>query len=241
MTEFMNLHAASVADIFLKLIGNTSDEGTMFVLRVLETLITLFPTESPPLLENVLLKILHLILADTETDVAVTHYLSIFARIALQNVSFFLAFFDKLHNSGQNVLPSFLNKWMDKIDNMGQARMRKLSGLGFSSLLVATGPRATDILLGLQMIVSSMIGLIPDTDAPPEESYELGAFDNETSTSASAAERQLHAMVKNDPVTTLTLRAFLLQKISEGIKVHGPPFQASLNTIDPVILKGLSM
>eukprot|EP00026_Physarum_polycephalum_P001064 Phypoly_transcript_01065.p1 GENE.Phypoly_transcript_01065~~Phypoly_transcript_01065.p1 ORF type:complete len:971 (+),score=137.37 Phypoly_transcript_01065:1-2913(+) len=195
MTEFMHLHAASVADTFLKLIGNVSDEGTMFVLRALETLITLFPNESPPLLENVLRKILTLIFSNNETDVAITQYLSIFARIALQNVAFFLAFFDRvLQNSGQNMLPAFLTKWMDKIDNMGQARMRKLSGLGFSSLLVATGPRAGDILQGLQMIVSAMIGLIPDTDASPEDSYELGTFDNEASTSGSAAERQLHTV-----------------------------------------------
>jgi len=245
MSDFMSAYAASVADIFLKVLGNVNDDGTMFVLRALETLLLLFPLEAPPLLENVLYKITSLVLSDQETDVAVTHYLSIFARIALQNPSFFLSLFDRLTQSpsntfGPSLFPTFLGKWLDKIDNMGQPRMRKLSGLGFSTLLASTGPRSAEVLQGVPTIVSAMIGLIPDTTDSKDDYSEFGYFDNEPSTSGSAAERQLHSLMKNDPVNTLSLRPYLIQKIEEGVKVHGPPFQALLNSVDPVILKGLT-
>ena len=57
----------------------------MFVLRAVDTLLLLFPHEAPPLLQKMLEKILSLTLSDQETDVAVVQYLSVFARIALQN------------------------------------------------------------------------------------------------------------------------------------------------------------
>lgn len=106
LSDFMKQYAANVADVFMKVIGNVNDEGiktvllrrshvtlgTTFALRPLETLLTLFPQEAPPVLDTVLQKLLSLILSDQETDVAVTEYLTIFARIALQNLNFFVSF-----------------------------------------------------------------------------------------------------------------------------------------------------
>ncbi len=105
----MAAYGNSAAEIFFNVVGTINDDGkhifmlfffsflifpclgTVFVLKALETLLTLYPREAPVLIEKVLNKILNLTLSDSESDVAITHYLSIFARIALQNMEFFVS------------------------------------------------------------------------------------------------------------------------------------------------------
>jgi len=239
--EFMAEHATSVAQLFGKVIGNVKDEGTMLVLRPMQTLLQLFPKEGPALLEPVLATIMGSLLSRLETDIINVAYISLFARIATSHPTFIPGFFERLSSnpqniSRQNLFAPFVEMWLDKIDNMGQARMRKMSTMGLCSLMPAT----EQILPFVQQIVVAGIGIIPDVDETRDaELSDFSSYFEDISESRSAAERQLQHIFKADIVTTIPLRPFLLQKIEESSKAHGAAFMSLVQSIDPIVLKFL--
>jgi hypothetical protein len=155
------------------------------------------------------------------------------------NTVFFVTFFERVAaTSSTNVLHQFMDLWLDKFDYMPQTRMRKIACMGMLCILATPPPR--DIITFLPQILTAVVGILPETENTSEAYDELsGQFVVIITYSHSAAEKRLQQLMKEDVVHATTMRAFLVQKLDEIAKIHGPNFHNIIKSIDPIILKGL--
>jgi len=122
---------------------------------------------------------------------------------------------------------------------MPQARMRKLACMGLLNMLTLRGA-PSDIINFLPQIVVAVVGNIPESSGWNYDSALCGQVDEIITLSDSAVEKQLQNLMKSDIVFNTNLHSYMKKKLEEAATLHGPNYQAMVNTIDPIILKGLT-
>nr|XP_006813649.1 PREDICTED: importin-11-like [Saccoglossus kowalevskii] len=109
------------------------------VMRVMETILKVFPVEGSEMFRQLLPDILHAVLKGDEYPMVISMYLSVLARIMLQNETFFFSFLDDVarhcEKQSTELLSSLIDMWVEKIDMITQTERRKLSAFALGSLL----------------------------------------------------------------------------------------------------------
>jgi len=222
--EFLKLYGNALITVFSNTIGNVKDQAAAWLCKPIEIFIQLFPQESPQYLEPVLQKILAEIFNLSEsTPWVVVHYINLFARILLQNPDFFFKFFQRI---GIQSLINFLDVWIEKVDEMGQKKMKKLSALALSMLLVTKQPEIlnyTNQILGFGISVANA-----EMDrSKQEDDFELWTEEEEVTTKSNSAAKKM--LLSRDPLETLDVYEFLFQKVNETIALNGEPMKQAIN------------
>ncbi|KAI9306866.1 armadillo-type protein [Cunninghamella echinulata] len=121
------------------------------------------PLYGEPLFQSGLLNsILEVFLSDKLYAYASMSYMSLFARLAIHDANTAINF---IQSTGQTINPGsndffgeVIDKWMDKFDNIGHPRQRKLTCLGFTYMLRTNNPSIMKRLPAL-MAIWSDVGL----------------------------------------------------------------------------------
>lgn len=262
-TEFVPVYLKDIIAMFEKNLASTDlvQEGVLSLLKPIEELVMLFPNDVPQHFEMILQRLLSMIFDAKENEILVTNYLNVFARLLLHNQNFFLSFFSRMssspnNHSKQNLLIPLLDIWVDKIDQMADFRRRKCSAIALSSLLTVPGLVAslTDMMA---LVVQAATGIIADEEDAGEpiipggtirrkggEELEEDVDADLLSHVSDAAEMSMHArswqlLYKNDPITHITVRQYLIQQLQRMQQMDAQAFNALYSKMDTHVLKVL--
>jgi hypothetical protein len=228
--DFVKVYGTILITLLQKTIGNVKDEAAVWIAKPIEIFIQLFPKEAPAYLEPVLQQLLSESFKLSESSPwVVVHYISLFARILLQNPEFFFQIFGRL---GMQHLNSFLELWLEKFETMGQQKMKKLNALAMCQLL-ATKQREILSFVNQILAVGISVANFELDRTKEDDSLELWNDNDEELTTKSAAKQMLYT---HDPAATLNAYVFLVQKLNECIALNG---EAIKSAIDPTLFSQL--
>ncbi|KAK9365030.1 armadillo-type protein [Lipomyces kononenkoae] len=130
--------------IMASFIGNLKIEACHTVTHIIELFIQSLPLNAyiNDLVDSGLLgRLTDSIFDAHESAINVTRYLTIYARLALADPTVVARFCDvygterRLQSNGGESLGALLDVWLEKVDNMGHPRMRKLTAMGLGAIM----------------------------------------------------------------------------------------------------------
>ncbi|KAF9597980.1 hypothetical protein IFM89_023465 [Coptis chinensis] len=146
-TEFLNLHASSVAKLLDEIVGNVNDRGLKSTLPVIEILIQCFPMEVPSLIATTLQKLIVICLSgggdrDPLRTAVKTSSAAILARVLVTNTDYFAHLTSEsslslaLQQGGvsvkESVLLCLVDVWLEKV--LTQQAFSKFNSLHYPCL-----------------------------------------------------------------------------------------------------------
>ncbi|KAL5710132.1 hypothetical protein ACHQM5_020735 [Ranunculus cassubicifolius] len=254
-TDFLNLHASSVAKLLDSIVENVNDRGLKSTLPLIEILIQCFPMEAPQLISITLQKLVIICLTgrddhDPSKSVIKTSSAAILARILVMNTDYLAHLTSEssisvaLQQAGvivkENVLLSLVDVWLDKVDSATLVQ-QKTFGLALAIMLTLRLPQVLD---KIDQILSSCTSIILTAS---EEPNEVSSGDNtnhkEIIPSKEYRKRQIQA---SDPVKQISLEKLLKDNLQVCATLHGnTSFNTAIGRMDPVVfgqlLKALNM
>ncbi|KAH8484872.1 hypothetical protein H0E87_026586 [Populus deltoides] len=159
-TEFLRMHASSVAKVLDLIVGNVNDRGLLSTLPIIDILVQCFPAEVPPLISSTLQKLIMICLSgrdDFEPSKAAVKAsaAAILARILVMNTNYLAQLTAEPSLSlllqqadipiEENILLCLVDIWLDKIDN-ASSDQKKTFGLALSIILTLRLPQVVDKL-----------------------------------------------------------------------------------------------
>ncbi|CAO3644783.1 unnamed protein product [Cunninghamella blakesleeana] len=184
--------------------------------------------------------VLQVFLSDKLLAYASMSYMSLFARIAIQDASMVTNFIQSatqtINPNSNEFLGEIIDKWMDKFDNIGHPRQRKLACLGFTYMLRTNNPIIMKRLPTL-MAIWSDVGLeVKESDGESVLYSEADLEDDLNRLEESPEKERKSKLMHNDPVYTIDLLELMKQTLTE--------LQAQQNglfdNIDPLLLNQIS-
>jgi len=236
--EFLEQHLKGTLVVIDSLIGNLKEEGVMVVIDVVDILVQILPSQIPPLIPNTLKHIFSLTVEASKEDSRLFKItrcaLSLFARILLQNPSFFVQFFSELSRStNQNLLLPFVELWLKELDGM-EKYAQKLSGLALCNLL----PAGSELLGPLQLqVVNAIVMVILSSES--KHGYDAFVVQVENLQAASTLVKKTQLLYAKDPVNVLNIRSYAMEKLKEYSERHPEQFQNFIKTLNPQALETL--
>lgn len=251
-SQFMQLYATSLSDLFLNIIGNVKEKATLYCVGVLETLLLEFPQEGPRVLDLTLQKILSemfTLVARKESDIVVSHYLTLLARVLLCNKEYFFAFFEKLQNqqNGTNkidVFGHFLNIWLDRCDSIVSGYKRKLTALSLATLLLT---QEMHVMNKFPEIFNLLVEILYETNSDDLEYQNYSSSEPEDDEdiqsvhfqgASSESEKKKTQLINKDPVMLTDIFEFtkaILQSLAQAVGQE--KFNALINLVDPKVVQ----
>ncbi|KAK9235654.1 armadillo-type protein [Lipomyces kononenkoae] len=141
--------------IMASFIGNLKIEACHTVTHIIELFIQSLPLNAyiNDLVDSGLLgRLTDSIFDAHESAINVTRYLTIYARLALADPTIVARFCDvyrterRLPSNGADTLGALLDVWLEKVDNMGHPRMRKLTAMGLAAIIDGTTGQQESVL-----------------------------------------------------------------------------------------------
>eukprot|EP01102_Stenamoeba_stenopodia_P011283 TRINITY_DN3451_c0_g2_i1.p1 TRINITY_DN3451_c0_g2~~TRINITY_DN3451_c0_g2_i1.p1 ORF type:complete len:662 (+),score=119.59 TRINITY_DN3451_c0_g2_i1:292-1986(+) len=242
--QFLFSYIGAVSASLLRVVGEVRESGTKLIMKLIGLMVEMFPQAIPPHLDKVFEKMLFILLNNKETDDIAIHYYTVFARLLLVNPDYFFGFFQAMTASPNNLAKSnllllFLDAWFDKIDNMTDTLVRKLTAMALCSLLPSRDP---EILGRMGQIINVCIDVLLDIESSIRKygyDFFLVSSESDGDLGQNLYSRERQSIYQRDPVNTTDLRAFVIQKLNESSSVNGQLFHTALQTVDPVILSQL--
>ncbi|XP_043815485.1 importin-11 isoform X2 [Manihot esculenta] len=228
-TEFLNMHASSVAKLLDLIVGNVNDKGLLSTLPVIDILIQCFPVEVPPLISSTLQKLIVICLSggddlDPAKTAVKASSAAILARILVMNTNYLGQLTAEpslqllLQQAGaaveESILLCLVDIWLDKVDN-ASSYQRKLFGFALSIILTLRLPQVLDkldqILSGDNMgsSMSHGEGIVPSKEF---------------------RKRQIKI---SDPINQLSLENSVRENLQTCAALHGESFNSAISRMHP--------
>ncbi|XP_065852108.1 uncharacterized protein [Euphorbia lathyris] len=247
-TEFLSVHASSVAKLLDLIVGNVNDKGLISTLPVIDILVQCFPTEVPPLISSTLQKLIVICLSggddlDPSKTAVKASSAAILARILVMNTNYLgqltaepsLALL--LQQAGtaveENILLCLVDIWLDKVDN-ASSHQKKVFGLALSIILTLRLPQVLDKLDQILSICTSVI-LGGNDDSTEEES----SGDNMMSSMSHgegivpSKEFRKRQIKLSDPINQLSLENSVRDNLQTCATLHGESFNSAISRMHP--------
>ncbi|KAB5520042.1 hypothetical protein DKX38_024361 [Salix brachista] len=247
-TEFLRMHASSVAKVLDLIVGNVNDRGLLSTLPVIDILVQCFPAEVPPLISSTLQKLIMICLSgrdDFEPSKAAVKAsaAAILARILVMNTNYLAQLTAEPSLSlllqqaeipiEENVLLCLVDIWLDKIDNASSDQKRTF-GLALSIILTLRLPQVVDKLDQILSVCTSVI-LGANDDLTEEESsgdnMSSSKFHGEgTIPSREYRKRQIKF---SDPIKQWSLENSVRENLQTCATLHGESFNSAISRMHP--------
>uniref|UniRef100_A0A663N3W3 Importin-11 n=1 Tax=Athene cunicularia TaxID=194338 RepID=A0A663N3W3_ATHCN len=250
-SEFLQMYAADLCQSFCEVLKDTTTDGQVQVLKVVENVLKVNPVLGPQMFQPLLPSIVRGIIDGERYPVVMSTYLGIMGRILLQNAKFFSLLLNQMAcEFGQEldqILGNVIEMWVDRMDNITQPERRKLSALALLSLLPSLNSVIHDKFCGIINI--SVEGLHDVMSEDPEtETYkdcmlmshfeELKVTEDEEPPTEQDKRKKMLAL--KDPVHTVSLQQFVYEKLKAQQELLGEQgFQALMETVDTEIVAQL--
>ncbi|XP_059427930.1 uncharacterized protein LOC132161765 [Corylus avellana] len=253
-TEFLNMHASSVAKILDLVVGNVNDKGIISTLPVIDILIQCFPAEVPPLISSTLQKLIAICLSggddrDPSKTAVKASSAAILARILVMNTNYLAQLMSDqstlllLQTAGvpikDNILLCLVDIWLDKVDNVSSIQ-RKTYGLALSIILTLRLPQVLDMLDQILSVCTTVI-LSENVDLAEEESSGENMSSSRSHGEGTIPSQELRRrQIKySDPVNQLSLETSVRENLQTCAALHGESFNSAIGSMHPAVLKQL--
>ncbi|CAL8076850.1 unnamed protein product [Prunus armeniaca] len=246
-SEFLSIHASSVAQILDLVVGNVNDRGLLSTLPVIDILIQCFPLEVPQLISSTLQKLIVICLSggddqDPSKTAVKASSAAILARILVMNTNYLAHLTSEpsllllLQSSGipteENVLLCLVDIWLDKADNVSSIQ-RKTYGLALSIILTLRLPQVLNKLDQILSVCTTVI-LGANDDLTEESSGDnitsSGSLSKGTIPSKEFRRRQLKF---SDPINQMSLDASVRENLQTCATLHGESFNKAIGCMHP--------
>ncbi|RIB09431.1 armadillo-type protein [Gigaspora rosea] len=244
-----------IMDAFSRLLGDLNSEACRAIIQVIDIILQTCPFQalSETIINTGLLwKFLNSILSGSEEyPYVIVSYISILARIVIIDPQFFIQFVtiaNQQYNLPQiNLIDKILEMWLDKFDNIGHPKQRKLNAMAFATIITTTNPTILGYLqqfIGIWCDVLSEIRESGGGDTlvywQEEYSIESGVGGEHDETPETKRKR---ALLQRDPIHTTNLIQYIRTKIAECEAINGGSQlfnQNYIRTVDSTLLDQLS-
>lgn len=247
-TEFLRMHASSVAKVLDLIVGNVNDRGLLSTLPVIDILVQCFPAEVPPLISSTLQKLIMICLSGRDdfepSKAAVKASASaILARILVMNTNYLAQLTAEPSLSSllqqadipieENILLCLVDIWLDKIDN-ASSDQKKTFGLALSIILTLRLPQVVDKLDQILSVCTSVI-LGANDDLTEEES----SGDNMSSSKfhgegiIPSREYRKRQIKFSDPIKRWSLENSVRENLQTCATLHGESFNSAISRMHP--------
>lgn len=247
-TEFLRMHASSVAKVLDLIVGNVNDRGLLSTLPVIDILVQCFPAEVPPLISSTLQKLIMICLSgrdDFEPSKAAVKAsaAAILARILVMNTNYLAQLTAEPSLSSllqqadipieENILLCLVDIWLDKIDN-ASSDQKKTFGLALSIILTLRLPQVVDKLDQILSVCTSVI-LGANDDLTEEES----SGDNMSSSKfhgegiIPSREYRKRQIKFSDPIKRWSLENSVRENLQTCATLHGESFNSAISRMHP--------
>ncbi|KAK2656300.1 hypothetical protein Ddye_009352 [Dipteronia dyeriana] len=253
-TEFLSMHASSVAKLFDVVVGNVNDRGLLTILPVIDILIQCFPVEVPPLISSTLQKLILICLSggddrDPFKTAVKASSAAILARILVMNTNYLAQLTSEpslsllLQQAGipieENILLCLVDIWLDKVDNVSSVQ-KKIFGLALSIILTIRLPQVLDKLDQILSVCASVI-LGENDDTGEEESSGDNMSSSRPHSEGNIPSKELRRrQIKfSDPVNQLSLENSVRDNLQTCAAIHGESFNSAMNRMHTSALSQL--
>ncbi|KAL6291861.1 hypothetical protein ACE6H2_000003 [Prunus campanulata] len=246
-SEFLSIHASSVAQILDLVVGNVNDRGLLSTFPVIDILIQCFPLAVPQLISSTLQKLIVICLSggddqDPSKTAVKASSAAILARILVMNTNYLAHLTSEpsllllLQSSGipteENVLLCLVDIWLDKADNVSSIQ-RKTYGLALSIILTLRLPQVLNKLDQILSVCTTVI-LGGNDDLTEESSGDnitsSGSLSKGTIPSKEFRRRQLKFA---DPINQMSLDASVRENLQTCATLHGESFNKAIGCMHP--------
>ncbi|XP_050400869.1 importin-11 [Patella vulgata] len=254
--EFMQAYSAVLVPSFSSLMTDIRAEGLVMILRVIEVVFKTFPTEGPQVFQPILKGIVRTVIDGEENPVVLSMYLSLCARVLLQNHAVFWSILETVavdtQRNTQQLLRGILDTWVERIDSITQPERRKISALAMASLLSINHSIVVEkfnCIINLCVEVlhdvcqrddngaqtdTLVIGedeVIETSSYPPDDNYSDIPTEHDT---------RRKNLSRKDPVHTVSLKEYVMSQLTQCQQVHGQmTFDRIMGELDPEIIQQL--
>ncbi|XP_071722890.1 uncharacterized protein [Rutidosis leptorrhynchoides] len=247
-SEFLSLHASSVAKLFDAIVGNVNDRGLLSILPVIDVLIQCSPSDGPQLISSTLQKMIVICLTGDDhvpTSTAVkASAAATLARILVTNTNFLAQLASEssllilLQNSGftvgENILLCLVDVWLDKVDNVNYIQ-KKTFGFALSIILTLRLPQVLDKLDQILSVCTCVI-LGGSEDTTEDESSDSMSSSRPQFRSKEVRRRQMKI---SDPINQLSLENSVRDNLQTCASLHGEAFNTAMARMHPAALTQL--
>ncbi|KAL1914641.1 uncharacterized protein VTP21DRAFT_8052 [Calcarisporiella thermophila] len=220
-----------IFDGFARLLGDLKPQACNVIIRVLDTILQKSPvnTYSDVMINSGLLwKLLGSILENKESPLVLVSYFSVFSRIIVDNTEFFYRFIDmasrQCNPPRPELLGMFLDIWLDKFDNIGHPKQRKLNAMAFSSLIASTDEQMLARLDQIIGVWCSVLSEVRESESGDALIYWRQDGDLEESGEEredSPEQLRKRELLRRDPIHTTNLISLIQIKLHECEHLNG--------------------
>ncbi|KAL7590187.1 hypothetical protein Lser_V15G39371 [Lactuca serriola] len=249
-TEFLSLHASSVAKLFDLVVGNVNDKGLLSILPVIDVLIQCSPSDGPQLISSTLQKMMVICLTGDDrvpTSTAVkASSAAILARILVTNTNFVGQLGSEpsllmlLQNAGfpvgENILLCLVDVWLDKVDNVNYIQ-KKTFGFALSIILTLRLPQVLDKLDQILSVCTSVI--LGGSEDTAEDESSSDSMSSSRPQFPSKEFRRRQQMKIADPINQLSLENSVRENLQTCASLHGDAFNTAMARMHPAALAQL--
>ncbi|CAI2186080.1 9163_t:CDS:10, partial [Funneliformis geosporum] len=225
-------YAIPIMSAFTQLLGDLKPEACRAIIHVIDIALQACPFEllkESIINTGLLVKLLNSILSvNEENPYVLVGYVSILARIIINDLGFFLHFItiasQQYNIQQQNLLEKVLETWLDKFDNIGHPKQRKLSAMAFATLISTTNPTILSLLaqfIGVWCDVLSEVKESGGGDALVYWQEEYVGKNEIDDSDASPETKRKRVLLQRDPIHTTNLIQFINLKIGECEALNG--------------------
>ncbi|KAG9306619.1 hypothetical protein G9A89_004816 [Geosiphon pyriformis] len=246
----MQAYAHSILDVFTRLLGDLKVEACTAIVHVIDIILQACSIQFIGdflITTGLLWKLLNILFEAEKHPFNIVSYISVFARIVVIDPTYFLRFIDVAVQKFN--LPSLLEKvldiWLERFDNIGHPKQRKLNAMAFTTLISTNNPV---ILVRLPQFINILCDVLSEIkeigggDALvywQEDPRDNTEFENDEETAETKRRRLL---LQRDPVHNTNMIQYIRQKLAECESLNGGPDvfrQLYINGIDPSLLDQL--
>ncbi|KAK0583705.1 hypothetical protein LWI29_001757 [Acer saccharum] len=253
-TEFLSMHASSVAKLFDVVVGNVNDRGLLTILPVIDILIQCFPVEVPPLISSTLQKLILICLSggddrDPFKTAVKASSAAILARILVMNTNYLAQLTSEtslsllLQQAGipieENILLCLVDIWLDKVDNVSSVQ-KKIFGLALSIILTIRLPQVLDKLDQILSVCTCVIlGENDDTGEEESSGDNMSSSRPHSESNIPSKELRRRQIKFSDPVNQLSLENSVRDNLQTCAAIHGESFNSAMNRMHTSALSQL--
>ncbi|XP_070542667.1 importin-11-like [Ptychodera flava] len=242
--EFLQLYSGTIVNACTSHLGNdVKPEGIVMALRVMENVLKVFPVEGSEMFKQLLPCILQAILKGDDYSMVMSMYLSIYARIILQNERFFFSLLDDVSiqwgKQSSEILGSLIDVVVEKTDIITQTERRKLVAFALGNLLCVNSSVIQEKFCGIIYFLVEVLHDVCRSESGIQSDYlvmsEREELEDEYETEHDKRRRRLSM---KDPVHSVSLRDFVINKLSACQQLYGQPvFESMMSTVDVEIVQ----
>ncbi|KAL4228026.1 Importin-11 [Mactra antiquata] len=241
---FMEGYANELVKSLSSMVTDLRTEGVILVLKVVELVFRAFPAQGPQVFSSMLAEFLRSILISDEHPMVMSIYVTIFARVVLQNQDYFWTFLDQIATESLSestaLFKSLLTAWMETIDSMTQPERRKLSALALASLITVNNRVIFERFGSIMSICVQVLHDVCRVPVDEDTVIQLDALvisdgdDRGEDEQDTEHEKRKRALSRTDPVHSIPLKEFVFQQLRQCHNLHGDKlFDELTHQIDP--------